>query len=96
MPWTSIDRMVTFDAFSFVNLIAPRPLLLIVGRAAVTSWMAVEAFQKAQSPKELHWVDGASHVDLYDKDEYVTPAVAKLNDFFAAELAVARNEVPVA
>ncbi|MFJ2558065.1 MULTISPECIES: hypothetical protein [unclassified Streptomyces] len=31
--------------------------------------------------------EGASHVDLYDKDAYVTPAVEKLNDFFAAHLA---------
>ena len=50
----------------------------IAGREAVTSWMSVEGFQNARGPKELHWIDGASHVDLYDKDQYVTPAVAKL------------------
>jgi fermentation-respiration switch protein FrsA (DUF1100 family) len=86
MTWSSVDRMATFDAFAFTGLIAPRPLLLIVGREAVTSWMAVEAFQRAAGPKELHWIEGASHVDLYDKDEYVTPAIARLSDFFAASL----------
>ncbi|MFD8221691.1 alpha/beta hydrolase [Streptomyces sp. NPDC059697] len=85
--WSSVDRMAFFDAFRFVHLIAPRPLLMIVGREAVTSWMSVEAFQNARAPKELHWIDGASHVDLYDKEPYVGPAVEKLTDFFRAQLA---------
>jgi len=86
LPWASVDRMASFDAFRFVDLIAPRPVLLIVGGAAVTSWMAVEAFQKAEGPKELHWIDGASHVDLYDKEPYVTQAVEKLTEFYGTRL----------
>lgn len=86
LTWTSVDRIAAFDAFASVALIAPRPVLLIVGRAAVTSWMSVEAFQKAYGPKELAWIEDASHVDLYDKDEYVTPAVEKLDGFFGAHL----------
>ena len=89
LTWSSIDHMVGFDAFRFVELIAPRPLLLVVGSEAVTSWMAVEAFQNARSPKELHWIDGASHVDLYDKEQYVGPAVSKLTEFFGTHLAKA-------
>ncbi|GAA1912867.1 alpha/beta hydrolase [Streptomyces durmitorensis] len=89
LTWSSVDRLAFFDAFGFVDLIAPRPLLMIVGSEAVTSWMAVEAFQHARGPKELHWIDGASHVDLYDKERYVGPAVAKLADFFKAHLAEA-------
>ncbi|SOE25466.1 alpha/beta hydrolase [Streptomyces sp. OK228] len=85
--WSSVDRMAFFDAFRFVHLIAPRPILMIVGREAVTSWMSVEAFQNARAPKELHWIDGASHVDLYDKEPHVGPAVEKLTDFFRAQLA---------
>ncbi len=89
LTWSSIDHMVGFDAFRFVDLIAPRPLLMVVGGEAVTSWMAVEAFQNARSPKELHWIDGASHVDLYDKEQYVGPAVSKLTEFFGTHLAKA-------
>ena len=84
--WSSVDRIATFDAFARVDLIAPRPLLLIAGRQAVTAWMSVEAFQAARGPKELHWIDGASHVDLYDKDDYVTPAVERLAGFFTSKL----------
>jgi fermentation-respiration switch protein FrsA (DUF1100 family) len=96
LTWTSIDHMAFFDAFRFVGLIAPRPVLLIVGREAVTSWMSVEGFQNARGPKELHWIDGASHVDLYDKDQYVTPAVAKLTEFFTANLVTTADQVSAA
>jgi uncharacterized protein len=93
--WSSIDHMAFFDAFRFTDLIAPRPLLMIVGREAVTSWMSVEAFQNARGPKELHWIDAAGHVDLYDREPYVGAAVAKLTDFFGAHLAeIGRRAYP--
>lgn len=89
LTWSSVDRIAAFDAFHAVGLLAPRPLLMIAGREAVTSWMSVEALGRAGGPKELHWIEGASHVDLYDKDAYVTPAVARLTGFFGEHLAVA-------
>ncbi|MFD4524507.1 hypothetical protein ACFWP7_11430 [Streptomyces sp. NPDC058470] len=52
--------------------------------------MSVEAFQSGRGPKELHWIDGASHVDLHDKERHVGPAVAELTDFFRAHPAGAR------
>ena len=82
--WNSVDRIAAFDAFRFVDLIAPRPLLMIVGTQAVTRHMTTEAIANAQQSQELYWIDGASHVDLYDKDEYVTPAVSKMVEFFRA------------
>jgi fermentation-respiration switch protein FrsA (DUF1100 family) len=87
LPWVSVDRIATFDAFHAVELIASRPLLMIAGRNAVTAWMSVEAFQKARGPKEFTWIDDATHVDLYDRDEYVGPAVTKLTTFFTDALA---------
>jgi hypothetical protein len=79
--------MAFFDAFRFAGLIGPRPLLMIAGREAVTAWMSIAAFQSATGPKELHWIDGASHNDLYDKEQYVGPAVTKLTGFFTENLA---------
>ena len=86
MAWKSIDKMATFDAFAPVPLIGPRPLLVVVGTRAVTSWMSIDAFQRAIGPKEVYWVDGASHNDLYDKPQYVDPTVDKLASFFTAAL----------
>jgi hypothetical protein len=85
--------MAIFDGFSAVGLIGPRPLLMIVGDRAVTSWMSVEAFQKCTGPKELHWIEGASHVALYDQEEYVGPAIAKLTEFYRASLALGEQAV---
>ncbi|MEW1846625.1 alpha/beta hydrolase [Nonomuraea angiospora] len=84
--WTSIDKMATFDAFAPIPLIGSRPLLMVVGTRAVTSWMSVEAFQRAIGSKEIHWIDGAGHVDLYDNKQYVDTAVEKLADFFTEHL----------
>jgi len=86
LDWTSVDKMAIFDAFAPVPLIGQRPLLMIAGTRAVTSWMSVEAFQKAVGPRELHWIEGASHVGLYDKEQYVGPAVQKLTAFFTQSL----------
>ncbi|WIX87783.1 alpha/beta hydrolase [Amycolatopsis sp. DG1A-15b] len=86
LAWPSVDKLASFDAFHAVPLIAPRPLLQIVGTRAVTSWMAVEVHQRAAGPTELHWIEGASHVDLYDKKEYIDPAVEKLAAYFGAAL----------
>ena len=82
MVWNSVDKMATFDAFRFIDMISPRPMLFILGSKAVTKWMETEAFERAKEPKELFWIEGASHVDLYDKPEFVNPAVAKLSAFF--------------
>jgi fermentation-respiration switch protein FrsA (DUF1100 family) len=86
LPWQSVDLMATFDAFRFVRMLAPRPLLQIVGREAVTAWMAIGAHQEAAEPKRLHWIEGASHVDLYDKEQYVAPAVEQLAAFFTTNI----------
>jgi fermentation-respiration switch protein FrsA (DUF1100 family) len=86
LAWPSVDKLASFDAFHAVPLIAPRPLLQIIGTRAITSWMAVEVHQRAAGPKELHWIEGASHVDLYDKKEFIDPAVEKLAAYFGAAL----------
>jgi uncharacterized protein len=86
LTWNSIDKMAAFDAFAPIPLIGRRPLLMIVGSRAVTSWMSVEAFQRATGPKEIHWIDGASHVDLYDKKQYVDLAVERIAGFFGENL----------
>jgi fermentation-respiration switch protein FrsA (DUF1100 family) len=61
-------------------------MLQIIGERAVTAWTAVEAHQRATGPKELHRIKGASHVDLYDRKEYVDLAVDKLTDFCTTHL----------
>ncbi len=84
--WKSVELSAAFDAFRFADLIAPRPLLMIAGSAADTLWMTEEAMETAKGPKELFMINGATHVDLYDKMEYVTPAITKLLAFYNSNL----------
>ncbi|MBB3181055.1 alpha/beta hydrolase [Variovorax sp. Sphag1AA] len=83
---TSPGLHMAYFPFSQMEAISPRPLLLIAGGKAETLKFSQDAFEKAKQPKELMVIPGASHFDLYDKPQYVTPAVAKLADFFGKNL----------
>ncbi|MER7681038.1 alpha/beta hydrolase [Streptomyces sp. NPDC096934] len=85
--FSSIDRIVTFDAFQLIGLIAPRPLLMVAGDEAATAWMSEQAIEKAYEPKQLQWIKGASHADLYD--HYVPEVTTVLAPFFTEHLAAA-------
>lgn len=80
------DRLAAFNTFDLIETISPRPILLIVGGKADTIYFSRNAYDKANEPKELYRIEGATHVDLYDKMEYVGPAVEKLNTFFSNNL----------
>ncbi|MBT2595944.1 alpha/beta hydrolase [Arthrobacter sp. ISL-72] len=84
----SIDRLVQFDAFRFMGMIAPRPVLMIAGTEAFSRPYSEKAVEKASGPSELFLIEGATHMSLYDQDQHVTPAVEKLDDFFGKALAV--------
>jgi uncharacterized protein len=82
----SFDKMLQYSALDIVHLLAPTPLLLIAGSKAETRQQSEAAYEKASEPKELLVIDGAMHFDIYDKPEYVEPAVAKIDSFFRAHL----------
>jgi fermentation-respiration switch protein FrsA (DUF1100 family) len=69
-----------------MELISPPPVLLIAGEHAETRKFSEAAYAKAQQLKELMVIPGASHFDLYDKPQYVTPAVDKMAEFFGKHL----------
>lgn len=84
--FTSLDKLAAFDAFAHIDTVSPRPLLFIVGSEADTKYFSEMAYKKAHQPKELFTVPGSSHIDLYDKTEYVSQAVTKLTEFFGQYL----------
>lgn len=84
--FTSNIHQMEFFPFSQIETISPRPLLLIAGAKAQTLYFSEEAYKKANEPKELFIVEGATHFDMYDKPEFVTPAVEKLEEFFNTNL----------
>jgi fermentation-respiration switch protein FrsA (DUF1100 family) len=89
--FSSLPQQIAFFPFEQLDTISPRALLVIVGSKADTVFWSREVYEKAKEPKELHVIEGATHIDLYDRPQFVTPAVAKLTDFFGRHLADARE-----
>lgn len=82
---TSEVRFVNFYPFNDIESISPRPLLFIAGDAAHSREFSEDAYAKAAEPKELVWVPGAGHVDLYDRVGLIP--WDKLDGFFRQHLA---------
>lgn len=80
------DVLAHFHPFERQDWIAPRPLLMIAGTEADTRHFSEDAVTLAGPTAELFDIEGASHMDLYGTDEFVTPAVDKLTDFFTTHL----------
>ena len=84
---SSLLDLMTFDATDELNLLDV-PLLLTAGTEADTRYMSEDALSKATGThdKELFWIEGARHIETYWVDEYVDAALAKLTDFYRANL----------
>lgn len=80
--YTSLAPMMNFFPFSQIETISPRPILMIVGERAVSAYFSEDAYKLAAEPKELFVIPGASHVDIYDKPEYLGISIPKLDMFF--------------
>lgn len=80
---SSNDKLIAWDAFSHIDTISPRPILFIVGSKADTRYFTDNGYSKAQNPKEIHIVENATHVDLYDKPKFVNKVIVKLDEFFS-------------
>lgn len=84
--FTSLDKLMAFTALDHVEMISPRPLLLIAGSEAESFYYSQEAYDKAEEPKELFTIEGGGHIDLYYKQEFYKQVIKKLNDFYQKNL----------
>ena len=84
---SSLLDLMRFDATDQIELIN-QPLLMLAGSKADTRDMTEDAFAKAVNaqPKELYLLEGATHIQTYWKEPYVTQAVKKLTEFFKKNL----------
>ncbi|WP_343303559.1 alpha/beta hydrolase [Chitinophaga niabensis] len=77
---SSNTKFMNFYPFNDIETISPRPLLFITGDQAHSKEFSEDAYKRAAEPKELYYVPGAGHVDLYDKIELIP--FDKLTVFF--------------
>jgi hypothetical protein len=82
---TSNVKFMNFYPFNDIETISPRPMLFITGDQAHSKEFSEEAYRLAGQPKELYWVKGAGHVDLYDRVDLIP--FDKLSVFFKQNLA---------
>lgn len=81
---TSDVKFLNFYPFNDIETISPRPLLFVAGDQAISHGFSEEAYRLAGQPKELYWVEGAGHVDLYDRVNLIP--WEKLTTFFQTHL----------
>lgn len=53
-----------------------------MGSKADTLFYTQDCYDKALEPKEIFVIQDATHVDLYDKPQFVNQVVQKLVDYF--------------
>ena len=81
---TSNVKFMNFYPFNDMETISPRPLLFITGDQAHSKEFSEDACKRAAEPKELYYVRGAGHVDLYDRVNVIP--FDKLTEFFSRNL----------
>lgn len=86
MFFSHVDSIINFTALSHVEMCVPRPMLFIAGSNAGTKYFSEEAHAKVKNFSELYIIDGATHIELYYKEPYVTMCVEKLDEFFTKAL----------
>ncbi|EFW18900.1 conserved hypothetical protein [Coccidioides posadasii str. Silveira] len=84
-PLRSYDLMVNYSSYAFMELISPRPPLMVAGADADTRYFSEEAVARAKEPKELFLVPGKTHIGLYDD---LSVSFPKLLDFMIKSLAL--------
>nr|WP_315161282.1 alpha/beta hydrolase [uncultured Flavobacterium sp.] len=84
--FTSLDKMMAFDAYANIETLLTQPILIIVGSNAGSRWQGEGIYKRATSPKELKIIDGATHMDLYDIPKYVNQVAATMTSFFSKNL----------
>lgn len=81
---SSNTKFMNFYPFNDIETISPRPMLFITGDQAHSKEFSEDAYRRAAMPKELVYVKGAGHVDLYDKTDLIP--FDKLETFFKTHL----------
>jgi fermentation-respiration switch protein FrsA (DUF1100 family) len=84
--WTATTPMsfFNFPLAANIDMIAPRPIMLVAGANAHSRYYSDDVYKAASTPKELVIVPDADHVDLYDNMKKIP--FDKLEAFFKQNL----------
>ncbi len=83
----SLTQIITYDAYNKAEAFFTQPLLAIVGSVAGSAWMSDDLLKiAATTDKKKYIIEGANHMSLYDRENYVNEAVSQLVPFFSEKL----------
>ncbi|MFC5831367.1 alpha/beta hydrolase, partial [Nonomuraea insulae] len=84
----SLLELLTLDNMMGSDFLSPKPALIVHGIVDrfCTPEGAEEVFRRLDQPKKIVWVDAKQHIDLYDREPYVTEAVDATAAFLAEHL----------
>lgn len=84
----SVRELITMDNMMGADFLSPKPALIVHGVVDrfCSPEGAEEVFRRLDQPKRLVWVDAKQHIDLYDREPYVTEAVDATADFLREHL----------
>lgn len=84
---TSMSNIYTFEAFHLIDELLTQPLLMIAGSKSDALYVSERAINRAASKvKELYLINGATHIDMYDRQPYVDEAIGKMTLFLKENL----------
>ncbi|MFI8581495.1 alpha/beta hydrolase [Ectopseudomonas khazarica] len=87
MTARSLPQIITYDAYHKAEAFLTQPILTVAGSVAGSKWMSDDLLARAASTdKQMHVIEGANHMSLYDKQPYVGEAVSVLAQFFQTRL----------
>lgn len=71
--WTATTPVsfFSFPLMDNLNMISPRPIMLIAGADAHSLYYSEDVYQQAKEPKQLVVIPDANHVDLYDQTDKI-------------------------
>jgi len=80
----SIENLMSFNAIPYAHHVSPTPLLIVHGRndKYCLPKYAQQVYEQAGEPKEILWLDTTNHIDLYDNEKYVVPAISRIVEWF--------------
>ncbi|GFP59577.1 hypothetical protein ACSS6W_010950 [Trichoderma asperelloides] len=87
MLYLSFPRVLTFDAFHLADVFLTQPVLLIAGEEAGSRWHTEKLDKLIGGATRKLIVPKAAHMDFYDNETYVGPAVVDVTEFMKKHLA---------
>jgi uncharacterized protein len=80
----SVENLMSYSAVPYARHVSPTPLLIVHGKNDKYCFpkFAQQVYDEAGEPKEIVWLDTTNHIDLYDNEKYVGPAINKIVEWF--------------